>query len=38
MLGGAPADPEQLKQIQRAMRLIARYDASPLPAARSDAD
>lgn len=36
VLGGAPADPEQLKQIQRAMRLIARYDASPLPAARTD--
>jgi len=36
VLGGAPADPEKLRQIQRAMRLIARYDASPLPEARAD--
>ncbi|HEY8838607.1 MAG TPA: metal-sensitive transcriptional regulator [Dehalococcoidia bacterium] len=36
VLGGAPADPLQLQQIQRAMRLIARYDTSPLPAARAD--
>ncbi len=36
VLGGAPTDPSQLAQIQRAMRLIARYDTSPLPAARTD--
>jgi CsoR family transcriptional regulator, copper-sensing transcriptional repressor len=34
VLGGAPADPAQLQQIQRAMRLIARYDSSPLPEVR----
>ncbi|HEY7295025.1 MAG TPA: metal-sensitive transcriptional regulator [Dehalococcoidia bacterium] len=37
VLTGEAAEPERLKQIQRAMRLIARYDASPLPAARDDA-
>lgn len=37
VLTGAAAEPDQLKQIQRAMRLIARYDASPLPAARDEA-
>jgi DNA-binding FrmR family transcriptional regulator len=31
VLGGTPADPEQLQKIQQAMRLIARYDSSPLP-------
>jgi DNA-binding FrmR family transcriptional regulator len=36
VLGGQPADPARLQQIQRAMRLIARYDASPVPAARDD--
>src|SRR5207244_2185871 len=36
VLGGATADPHQLQQIQRAMRLIARYDQSPLPAARPE--
>lgn len=38
VLGGAPADPGQLQQIQRAMRLIARYDTSPLPAVRGEAE
>ncbi|HLZ70787.1 MAG TPA: metal-sensitive transcriptional regulator [Dehalococcoidia bacterium] len=37
VLSGDAAEPERLKQIQRAMRLIARYDASPLPAARDEA-
>ena len=36
VLSGTTADPDQLDQISRAMRLIARYDASPLPVARSD--
>jgi DNA-binding FrmR family transcriptional regulator len=34
VLRDAAAEPEKLEQIQRAMRLIARYDASPLPMAR----
>ena len=39
VLGGAArAEPEQLRQIQRAMRLIARYDASPVPAPRAEAE
>jgi DNA-binding FrmR family transcriptional regulator len=38
VLAGHPADPEQLHQLQRAMRLIARYDASPVPAARDEED
>ena len=37
VLSGTLADEGQLQQISRAMRLIARYDASPLPAAREEA-
>lgn len=37
VLAGTEAEPHQLRQIQRAMRLIARYDASPLPAPRTEA-
>jgi DNA-binding FrmR family transcriptional regulator len=34
VLAGTSTDGEQLQQLSRAMRLIARYDASPLPAPR----
>jgi DNA-binding FrmR family transcriptional regulator len=36
VLGAASADPAQLAQIRQAMRLLARYDSSPLPAARDE--
>ncbi len=34
VLAGTSTDDTQLRQLSRAMRLIARYDASPLPAPR----
>src|SRR5438132_5007208 len=34
VLAGTTTDSAQLQQLLRAMRLIARYDASPLPAPR----
>ena len=36
VLGQTLDDPTKLAQLQRAMRLLARYDSSPLPAARED--
>jgi|SRR5579883_1258621 DNA-binding FrmR family transcriptional regulator len=34
VLAGTATDETKLQQLSRAMRLIARYDASPLPAPR----
>jgi DNA-binding FrmR family transcriptional regulator len=36
ILGPMLDDPDRLAQVRRAMRLLARYDASPLPAAREE--
>jgi CsoR family transcriptional regulator, copper-sensing transcriptional repressor len=36
VLGGVTVEPEKYEQIRQAMRLLARYDSSPLPAARDE--